>query len=111
MGVYMRWEWILFRNVPGICCIPMPLRQDGHRRFGLLDTFVFHEQPALVCKKSLLLLACAWFCGLISGVFCSVSARDSVSALMPAALSGRLSIVSLLSAVFLPFLITALAVS
>lgn len=52
-----------------------------------------------------------WLLGLLCGTLFAVGADDSLASLMRAAASNRVSIVVLLTTAFLPFLITAYAVS
>lgn len=61
-------------------------------------------------KWSSRILALSWCAGLLSGVALFHDAGDFLVSLMPMAVSGHVSIVDLLSSLFLPFLIAALAV-
>lgn len=75
-----------------------------------MDRFLNFNLPTWRCKESKVLLACAWFSGLVAGVFCSLSASDSLFPTMRAAVQSCMSIPGLLSAILLPLLFSAFAV-
>ena len=73
------------------------------------NTFV-RVKTILFCKRKFLLLAIIWFLGLVSGKHYSQQASNTYLLLMRTASDFRLSIVGLAASVFLPFIISALAV-
>lgn len=75
-----------------------------------MDRFLNFNLPTLRCKGPKVLLACAWFLGLVTGILFSISASDSLFPTMRAAVSGCVSISGLLSAMLLPLLFSAFAV-
>lgn len=75
-----------------------------------MDRFLNFNLSAWRCKKQIFLLACAYLIGLISGVLFSMSASGALYSTMRTAVSGRVSVFGLLSAILLPLLFSALAV-
>ena len=66
--------------------------------------------PYFSRKSSLMLLAFSWFLGLFLGAVFSVAAGEPIVSLMRTAVSSRVSFSGLLTAILLPFLLSALAV-
>ena len=64
-----------------------------------------------VCNVNRWLLAIFWITGILSGILISYVAGSSVSSLMRSYLYGSVSIVSLVLVLYLPFLLSAIAVS
>ena len=64
-----------------------------------------------VCNVNRWLLAIFWITGILSGILISYVAGSSVSSLMRSYLYGSVSIVSLVLVIYLPFLLSAIAVS
>ncbi len=60
-------------------------------------------------KVYVVLLACAWFCGLLGGMLTAVFADDSFFSLMRRAPGSHVSIVGLLTTLLLPLLLSAFA--
>lgn len=75
-----------------------------------MDRFLNLKLPNFGRKVSLTILAVVWLLGLLLGTVISICAGDSLVSLMRMAVSGRVSISGLLSAMVLPFLLSALAV-
>ena len=76
----------------------------------VLDRYLHFDLSAWRCKRMLLSLACAFIFGLISGVLISMSASGALDSTMRAAPFSCVSISGLLSAILLPFLLSAFAV-
>ena len=72
--------------------------------------FLLHESNRQAGRFRVLLLAAAWFLGLLAGAYLFSSADQSSASLMRAAVSGRVSIVGSLVVTLLPFLFSAFAV-
>lgn len=64
-----------------------------------------------VCNVNRWLLAIFWITGILSGILISYGAGSSVSSLMHSYLYGSVSIVGLVLVLYLPFLLSAIAVS
>ena len=62
-----------------------------------------------VRKGTAYVLAVFWLAGILYGILCFAVARSDLSALMRSTITGSVSIVGLLSAVYLPFLLSAFA--
>ncbi|MDY3224764.1 MAG: hypothetical protein SOW84_02665 [Candidatus Faecousia sp.] len=60
-------------------------------------------------KGAACILAIFWFCGLLCGIFCFWIARDHLFSLMRSCIFAPVSIVGLLCAAYLPFLLSAFA--
>ena len=75
-----------------------------------MGRFLNLKLPHFSRKYSLVILAFSWFLGLFLGVVFSIAAGDSIISLMSTAVSSRVSIVGLLTAILLPFLLSAFAV-
>lgn len=75
-----------------------------------MDRFLNLKLPQVSRKNPMVFLASFWTLGLLSGAACSVSASDSIVPLMHAAAECCVSITGLLTAILLPFLLSALAV-
>lgn len=76
----------------------------------MMDRFLNRKLPHLSRRMMFLLLAFFWCLGLILGVCSSGMAGEPLLSLMRTAASGRVSIFGLLTAILLPFLLSALAV-
>ena len=66
--------------------------------------------PFTLRKNGHLFLALSWSLGLLTGILFSLSAGNPLVSLMRTAAFGRVSILGLLTAILLPFLLSALAV-
>lgn len=72
--------------------------------------FLYHYFGSLRRKVSTIILALFWILGLFSGCVYHLNSGSATASLMCGALNGTVSIVSLLSVILLPFLLSALAV-
>ena len=95
---------------------------DSHACFSLPFFIIQEVFPFMACgfgqdlqtrrrKAYTLFLAFFWFAGIFSGILISRHADSTVLSLMRSAVDSAVSIVGLLSAACLPFLLSALAVS
>lgn len=75
-----------------------------------MDRFLYLNLPKFACRVSPFVLAVSVFLGHFLGVCFSLCASSSFLSMMRMAVSSPVSIVSLLSAILLPFLISAVAV-
>lgn len=75
-----------------------------------MGRFLNLKLPHFSRKSSLVVLAFSWFLGLLLGVIFSIAAGDSIVSLMRTAVSSHVSISGLLTAILLPFLLSAFAV-
>jgi len=72
--------------------------------------FLHRKSVPAVCNRRMLLLAFFWCFGVFSGVWCVFRQGFLSSSVMRGCLYGYVSIVCLLSTLFLPFLLSAFAV-
>ena len=79
-------------------------------RFGCLDRFLHINLSAWRRRRAVVLLVCAWFLGLVTGLLLSLSASDILFPTMRAAVASCVSISGLLSTILLPLLFSAFAV-
>ena len=75
-----------------------------------MGRFLHLKLPFLSRRGPRMVLALSWFLGLLMGAVVSAAASESLVPLMRAAAAGCVSIDRLLTAILLPFLLSALAV-
>lgn len=75
-----------------------------------MGRFLNLNLPHFSRKNIMVFLALFWFLGLLSGAAFSAAASDSLVPLMRTAVNSRVSINGLLTAILLPFLLSAFAV-
>lgn len=76
----------------------------------MTDRFLNRKLPHFSRRMMFLLLAFSWCLGLVLGLWSSAMAGESLVPLMQSAASARVTITGLLTAISLPFLLSALAV-
>ena len=75
-----------------------------------MGRFLNLKLPHFPRKSSSAVLALFWFLGLVLGVFFSTAAGNTIATLMRTAVNSHVSISGLLTAILLPFLLSAFAV-
>ena len=102
-------------SVPVPCTVPhfvanaaVPDMQEAEIHMA---RFLHRVSCLVVCNRNRCLLAFFWITGVLSGILISHSAGSYVSTLMRSYLYGSVSIIRLVLVLYLPFLLSAIAVS